>query len=177
MPYLMLLTYRRYFGNGDPTQKTLRPGLSTWDSVHFWKFRIMRMMILPFVRCIKIIFLISDSSIDDQVLPVMTGSTAAAVVLDTAFPDLEALKKPYIFHGIVWAERVRFLRCNRQVIIGEAEEEKEKMRGIKSETDEDIKKLDKADFLPISDDLLKIRYEQRKDQRYDTPLRMKRTQT
>ncbi|KAL8790348.1 MAG: hypothetical protein Q9213_000701 [Squamulea squamosa] len=118
------------------------------DSVHFWKLRIMRMMILPFVASPGNIFPSGDTAIEDRVL---------AVLYSKEIP--QAFQKPPIFHSIVCAERVRFSRRCRQQVIGVAEEKDEIRKGRASESGHEIRESEKTGFLPVNDELLEIRYE------------------
>ncbi|KAL8863511.1 MAG: hypothetical protein Q9178_000192 [Gyalolechia marmorata] len=141
--------YKIYFSYDGCMQKQPRSSLSMWEAVHCFKISLMRMMILPFVLSVGNIFRTRHTMYHDRkVLEAVYGKQIP-----------KPFEKPSIFTWVVCAERVRFLRRSRQAIIGEANE-KEEFRGpSKLETDEEIREAEKAGFLPVNDQLLRIRYE------------------
>ncbi|KAL8983127.1 MAG: hypothetical protein Q9205_002551 [Flavoplaca limonia] len=130
-----------------------RPVPTLWESVHYWKLGVMRMMILPFKDSFRNFFQAGG--------PEMFFDLADEVYAHVHGGDVPETFVDYKMRGdIIASERVRVIRRGKQARMGK-EKEKEDLKSNlhRVETDDDVAEAEKTGFLPVNSELLDIRNE------------------
>ncbi|KAL8848772.1 MAG: hypothetical protein Q9221_006243 [Calogaya cf. arnoldii] len=142
--------YNNYLYRDDGTYKKLPLDIPLWESVHYWKLSVMRMMILPFTK----------SSLNFSKAEITLWKMSDKVLEEVYREHIsKALVKSQSFQDLIGAERLRMICRFEQKVTGKEEAKEELKDDDWEETADDEAEAEETGFLPVNNELLDIRYE------------------